>query len=35
MELDAEQMRFNPVTIGGDFGGKGQPRNIPLCYHLA
>jgi CO/xanthine dehydrogenase Mo-binding subunit len=35
MELEPEAMRFNPVTIGGDFGGKGQPRNIPLCYYLA
>ena len=35
MAIEAEQMRFNPVTIGGDFGGKGQPRNIPLCYELA
>jgi CO/xanthine dehydrogenase Mo-binding subunit len=35
MGLEPEDMRFNPVTIGGDFGGKGQPRNIPLCYHLA
>ena len=35
MEMEPERMRFNPVTIGGDFGGKGQPRNIPLCYYLA
>jgi CO/xanthine dehydrogenase Mo-binding subunit len=35
MAIEEEQMRFNPVTIGGDFGGKGQPRNIPLCYELA
>ena len=35
MAIEEEEMRFNPVTIGGDFGGKGQPRNIPLCYELA
>ena len=35
MGLAEEQVRLNPVTIGGDFGGKGQPRNIPLCYYLA
>jgi CO/xanthine dehydrogenase Mo-binding subunit len=35
MEIEPEVMRFNPVTIGGDFGGKGQPRNIPVCYYLA
>ena len=35
MELPVERIRLNPVTIGGDFGGKGQPRNIPLCYYLA
>ena len=35
MGLDPEQVRLNPVTIGGDFGGKGQPRNIPLCYYLS
>jgi CO/xanthine dehydrogenase Mo-binding subunit len=35
MGLDPEQIRLNPVTIGGDFGAKGQPRNIPLLYFLA
>jgi carbon-monoxide dehydrogenase large subunit len=35
MEMETDQIRMNPVTIGGDFGGKGQPRNIPLCYYLA
>ncbi len=35
MDLTTDQIRINPVTIGGDFGAKGQPRNIPLCYFLA
>ncbi|MCH7481800.1 MAG: xanthine dehydrogenase family protein molybdopterin-binding subunit [Chloroflexi bacterium] len=30
-----ERIRLLPVTIGGDFGGKGQARNVPLCYFLA
>ena len=33
--LAPEQVRVHPVTIGGDFGGKGSPMNIPLCYFLA
>ena len=35
MDMAAEEIKINPVTIGGDFGAKGQPRNIPLCYFLA
>ena len=33
--VEPKQVRINPVTIGGDFGGKGSPMNIPLCYFLA
>ena len=33
--LDPDQIVFHPVTVGGDFGGKGSPMNIPLCYFLA
>ncbi len=33
--LPEERIRLNPVTIGGDFGGKGSPMNIPLTYFLA
>jgi CO/xanthine dehydrogenase Mo-binding subunit len=29
------RIRFNPVTIGGDFGGKGSLMDALLCYHLA
>ncbi|MBM3939717.1 MAG: xanthine dehydrogenase family protein molybdopterin-binding subunit [SAR202 cluster bacterium] len=33
--LPLERIRINPVTIGGDFGGKGSPMFIPLAYFLA
>ena len=33
--LPEERIRLNPVSIGGDFGGKGSPMNIPLTYFLA
>jgi CO/xanthine dehydrogenase Mo-binding subunit len=33
--LPPERVRVNPVTIGGDFGGKGTPMDAPLCYFLA
>ena len=32
--LEPDQIVFHPVTIGGDFGGKGSPMNIPLGYYL-
>ena len=30
-----ERVRVNPVPIGGDFGGKGSPMDVPLAYFLA
>ena len=30
-----DQIVFHPVPIGGDFGGKGSPMNVPLGYYLA
>jgi CO/xanthine dehydrogenase Mo-binding subunit len=30
-----EQILFHHVYIGGDFGGKGNSRNTPICYFLA
>ena len=30
-----EKIRVNPVSIGGDFGGKGAPIDEPVCYLLA
>ena len=29
------RLRFNPVYIGGDFGGKGSLMDTILCYYLA
>jgi CO/xanthine dehydrogenase Mo-binding subunit len=33
--LPKEHIRLNPVAIGGDYGGKGSPMDIPLAYFLA
>jgi CO/xanthine dehydrogenase Mo-binding subunit len=33
--IPQEQMLFHHVYIGGDFGGKGNARNTPICYFLA
>jgi CO/xanthine dehydrogenase Mo-binding subunit len=33
--LPRERIRVNPVTIGGDYGGKGSAMDIPLAYFLA
>jgi CO/xanthine dehydrogenase Mo-binding subunit len=33
--VPADRVRLNPVTIGGDFGAKGQAKDVPLCYFLA
>jgi CO/xanthine dehydrogenase Mo-binding subunit len=30
-----DRVRVNPVSIGGDFGGKGSLMDSILCYHLA
>ena len=34
-ELEPTQIRINPVYIGGDFGGKGDFMDVPICYFLA
>ena len=34
-DLPKEQIRINPCSIGGDFGGKGSFMDVPLCYYLA
>ena len=34
-DVSKEQIRVNPTSIGGDFGGKGSFMDVPLCYHLA
>ena len=33
--LDAADVVFNPVTIGGDFGGKGSAMAIPIAWMLS
>ncbi|OGP28650.1 MAG: hypothetical protein A2038_06730 [Deltaproteobacteria bacterium GWA2_57_13] len=33
--LSPDQIVLHPCTIGGDFGGKGDFMDVPLCYHLA
>ena len=35
LDIPADQIVFHPVAIGGDFGGKGSPMNIPLGYYLS
>lgn len=34
-DIPKEKIRVNPVTIGGDFGGKGAPFDEPIAYLLA
>ena len=33
--IEKDKIRVNPVSIGGDFGGKGAPIDEPICYLLA
>ena len=33
--LREEQIRVNVVSVGGDFGGKGDARDLPVAYLLA
>ena len=30
-----DKLVFHPVHIGGDFGGKGGPMDVPVCYFLS
>ena len=34
-DVPQARITFNPVRIGGDFGGKGSFMDVPLCYYLA
>lgn len=34
-DMSQEQIRVNPTSIGGDFGGKGSFMDVPICYYLA
>ena len=33
--LESDRVRINVSHIGGDFGGKGDPMDVPLSYFLA
>lgn len=33
--IPEERIRINVVAIGGDFGGKGDARDLPIAYFLA
>lgn len=33
--LDPASIDIQPAPLGGDFGGKGSPMDIPLCVELA
>ena len=33
--LPEERIRVNPVSVGGDFGGKGDAMDLPVAYFLA
>jgi len=33
--LPEERIRVNPVSVGGDFGGKGDAMDLPIAYFLA
>ncbi len=35
MDIPEEQIRVNVVAVGGDFGGKGDARDLPIAYLLA
>ena len=34
-DMPQDNIRVNPTSIGGDFGGKGSFMDIPLCYYLS
>lgn len=33
--LEEDQIRVNVVSVGGDFGGKGDARDLPIAYLLS
>ena len=35
MDIPEERIRVNVVAVGGDFGGKGDARDVPIAYLLA
>ncbi len=35
IDVPQEMIRINAVDVGGDFGGKGDAMELPICYFLA
>jgi CO/xanthine dehydrogenase Mo-binding subunit len=35
LDLDPALIEIQPVPLGGDFGGKGSPMEVPLCVELS
>ena len=35
IQVEPDDIIFNHTFIGGDFGGKATPANLPICYFLA
>src|ERR1019366_6222907 len=35
LNLDPSEVVIEPITLGGDFGGKGSPMEAPLCAELS
>lgn len=35
MQIDPAGIRVHPIHIGGDFGGKGNPMDVPVAYLLS
>ena len=35
IDVPEEMVRINAVDVGGDFGGKGDAMDLPICYFLA
>lgn len=35
LDLEPDAIEIEPITLGGDFGGKGSPEEAPLCIELA
>lgn len=33
--LDPAAIEVQPIALGGDFGGKGSPMDVPLCVELS
>jgi CO/xanthine dehydrogenase Mo-binding subunit len=35
LDLPTEQVVLEPTLVGGDFGGKGSPMQMPIAYYLS